>query len=56
MSDFGETLTTCGFDVIFMLSKICIDLMIDSITPELIGVFMSSVRYGIPKIFRYDLY
>ena len=55
MSDFRETLTTHGFDAIFMLLKICVDLMISFITLELIGVFVPLMRYLIFKIFRYNL-
>ena len=54
MSDFGNILTICSLDAFLILSKICVNLMNASITTELIGMFVSSMRYGIPSIFRYD--
>ena len=41
--DFGETLTIHGLDAMLMLSKICIDLIINSITLKLIGMLVSEL-------------
>ena len=38
ISDFSKTLTTCSFDTMLILLKMCIDFMIDLIIPELTRV------------------
>jgi len=42
ISDFSKTLTTCGFNTMLILLKMCVDFMITSIMPELIGVLVPS--------------
>ena len=55
MSDFGETLHTCGLEAILMSLKMWEALIIFSMTLESIRVLVFSMRYGIPRILRYNL-
>ena len=41
--DLGDILTICGLDMVLILSNICVDLMKNSITSELIGMLVSSI-------------
>ena len=51
---FGKTLMMCGLDTMLTLLNICINLMNISITSELIGILVSFIMYGIPRIFKYN--
>jgi len=50
MSDLGETLITCSFNVSNKLLKIWLTLIIDVTKSDVIRTF--SVKYGIPIIFK----
>ena len=50
ISDFGETLTICGLDLMLILSDIYVTLMNISITSELIGTLVSSMMYRMPSV------
>jgi len=54
ISDFGETLTICGLDLMLILSDIYVTLMNISITSELIGTLVSFMMYRMPRIFKYN--
>ena len=55
MSNFRETLHTHGLEAILMSLKMWEALIIFSIMLESIRVLVFSIRYGIPRILRYDL-
>jgi len=41
--DLGDTLTIYGLDTMLTLSNVCVNLIKDSITSELIGILVSSI-------------
>jgi len=55
MSDLDNTLIMHGFEAMYIFSKMCVDLIIDSTTLELRDMLVSLMIYGIPKILRYNL-
>ena len=54
ISDFDETLMTLSLNIRAMLLKIWLFLMIFSTTSNMIGVWVSSDKYGILIIFKND--
>jgi len=52
ISDLGDALIICGFEVRHTSLKIYMDLMIAMTTPELIGMLVSSIIYRMSIIRR----
>ena len=55
MPDLDNTLMMHGFEAMYIFSKMCVDLIIDSTTLELRDMLVFLMIYGIPKILRYNL-
>ena len=56
MSNFSNNLMTLGLEAKTMLLKIWLSLIIFSTTSAIMEVLVSSLRYGIPMIFKKDFY
>ena len=55
MSDFWETLIMYGHEVKTMLLKMCVDLMILLMISEKMEKLVSLMKYGILRIFKWNL-